>query len=284
LEELGMTKSFQSGVCASDSVAQTFRDAVSSATIVQLDVEKFFLSEERYARDRIQLLDKIQLNIAEERRCLELHIQECRSLAQQAKKKSTVVKNEGDRVNYVLAMHYPSQLDEEERQIEQQLRAVGDRIAEIKAMSSSVEERMRALRDEEKRLEAEEYAQFNLEQDLEKAKMDIRGLEGEIDSRQRSLERKEGNIAMWNKQLESREVQLSRYQEKFKDDLRRIEQEEKILGIASAQATVGTAMTGHSVAPQTAAQVCASGTTLRAVMDDNDMSIDHDGDSDDEKN
>ncbi|PWU84374.1 hypothetical protein C4B63_232g1 [Trypanosoma cruzi] len=69
------------------------------------------------------------------------------------------------------------------------------------------------------------------------------------------LEKKHETISEWNRSLESREKELARCQEDFREDLKRLEEDEKYFGVYTSSSNV------------------VSVVSQREVMDDHNMTI-----------
>lgn len=254
------------GVLAGESVVRALQEASVAAARVFRETETTFLRDELLLRERLGVLEQLLSNIDDERRLIEVQLQDARSQSSQAKKKASIVSSELSRITALLSQPL-AQLEEDERKLDQQQQAFRARVQDVVQMANDLEERLLSLKNTETQLEQDEVKLFNRERDYEGAKRELVALEQDVDSRRRSLERKEESISGWMKALDAREVDLARYQQQFKDELERIEVDENAFAKTRA-------------AP---VQQLASALSQRAVMDDHGMTIDRDDTSSEEE-
>lgn len=255
---------FGSGVVASDLVVQAYHAVLHNSLLMFRNADEVYLSEEVVIRERLSTLEKLAGNVHEERRILELQLQEVRNQSHNNKKKSGMMQAETTRMNNILSQQL-GQLDADERQLEEQQRSIASKINEILTISASLEEKLQECQREEKLIEKQEYDMYHKEQDFEKAKVELAQLDAEIDARRRNLERRDEGMVSWNRTLDARDAELARCQQQYRDDLGRLERREAQLGIQPATNAHGQ--------PQVI-------TSQRHVMDDHDMTIDRDDDED----
>ena len=261
------TPDFGSGVVASDLIVQAYHAVLHNSLVMFRNADEVCLSEEVVIRERLSNLEKLAANVQEERRILEMQLQDVRNHSHNNKKKSGMMQAETTRMNNILSQQL-GQLDADERQLEEQQRTITAKINEILSISASLEENLQACQKEEKLIEKQEYELYHKEQDFEKAKMELASLDAEIDARRRNLERRDEGMVSWNRTLDARDAELARYQQQYREDLSRLERREAQLGLHHPpQRGAG----GHSLN-----QVPL--TSQRHVMDDHDMTIDRDDD------
>ncbi|RNF02695.1 hypothetical protein TraAM80_06217 [Trypanosoma rangeli] len=242
--------------------------AVQSATAIERDytklldvslslekeIEKYYLHEEAAIRERVLLLDQIQSTIADERRCLEIDHQQCRLQISAARKNHLTLQCDQTKFSQAVS-RASSVLDKEEKNLEERLAWVNERLREEAQELELLAEGHDRFERDERAMERRELQQFNAEQSLEKAMRELKALENELEERKRVLEKKHETISEWNQSLESRERELSRCQEDFREDLRQLEEDEKFFGVYSGNS---------NVVPMV---------SQREVMDDHDMTI-----------
>ncbi|KAH9599290.1 hypothetical protein LSM04_003675 [Trypanosoma melophagium] len=239
---------------SAEDVETGYMKALASTLLLEKEIENYYLREEALIRERVMLLDQIQSNISEERRCLEIDHQECRSQISAARKNHLTL--QCDETKFMqLFNRASSKLDKEEKNIDERLGWANERILEEENELNFLSERLSRSEKDERSLERRELQQFNADQELEKALMELRSLENDIEDRKRSLEKKHESIAQWNRSLESREKELARCQDEFREDLRRLEEDEKRFGIYHGNS---------KVVPMV---------SQREVMDDHNMTI-----------
>jgi chromosome segregation ATPase len=259
--ELEIRKSMatlESGISAGDIVVQAFHEAVSVAQKHFRDCETTFLKDELLIRERLVLLDKVVSNAAEERRVLEVQLQDARTQSAVAKKKGNICSAEVQRVNNLLTQQL-AELDAHEQRILSQQDAAKAKLEEVAAVAAALEERLSAAMESEKEIEDAERSLFHKERDYDTAKREMQMLEREVDEKRKSLERKESSITSWIRALDNRESDLTSFQQKFHEDLQRIEKQEQLRNPALAH---------------------AASLSQRAVMDDHGMTIDRDEEDD----
>lgn len=248
--------SLEAGISAGDIVVQAFHEAVGAAQKHFRNCETTFLKDELLVRERMVLLDKLASNIAEERRVLEVQLQDARTQSACAKKKGSICSMEVQRVNNLLTQQL-AELDNEEKRLVSQHDAAKAKLEEVSVVATTLEERLAAALESEKLVEEGERKLYHKERDYDTARREMLVLEKDIDERKKSLERKEASITSWIRALDTREADLGAFQERFREDLQRIEKEEQRRNPALAQ---------------------AASLSQRAVMDDHGMTIDRDDD------
>lgn len=267
-------------VASSDAVVQSLRDILSASASFLRETEASFLRDELYLRERISNLDKLSTILVEERRMLELQLQDSRQQAQSAKSKSTTLHDEAKRVNGILSQPF-AQLERDEQRLDEQHVAFSAKLQEVMQVATQLDDRLASLQAAEAQLEAEESALYNRERDYENAKREMVALEQEVEHRRRSLERREESIASWIRALDGRDVELAKRQVQCKEELQRLEVEERSLlhqGVGRSDGfTVSTSTAGNRAAPHPATNHQLS---QRAVMDDHGMTIDIDEETD----
>ncbi|KAG8345524.1 hypothetical protein ERJ75_000066600 [Trypanosoma vivax] len=237
-----------------EAIGDAYVELLQCALKLEKDVEKYYLREEAIIRERVMLLDEMQANIAEERRCLEVDHQECREQISTARRSQQSLRSEESRLAQISAQKN-SHLEREERVIAERLMNVSERLREETRELELLTERMNRCEKNEKLLERREMVLSERERELERAQKELKALEDEIEERRESLEKKHEDVVLWNRSLENREKELARCQEEFRDDLKRLEEDERRYGIHK---------TSSKVVPLV---------SLREVMDDHNMSI-----------
>ncbi|AAZ11386.1 hypothetical protein, conserved [Trypanosoma brucei brucei TREU927] len=237
-----------------DALGRAYMQLLSCTLGLEKEVEKYYVREEAIIRERVMLLDKIQSNIAEERRCLEIDHQECRSKISATRKNSLSLRGDETKLSQI-ASHTEAQLDKEEKSLNERLAWVNERMLSETRELELITEQINKCEKNQKLLGQREEEQHKAERDLDMAQRELKSLEKEIDERKSSLEKKHENIVMWNRSLDNREKELARYQEEFREDLRRVEEEERRYGIYNSFSKVAPTV------------------SLREVMDDYNMSI-----------
>ncbi|KEG12780.1 hypothetical protein DQ04_01431090 [Trypanosoma grayi] len=240
-----------------DAAERGYLNLLASTLSLEKEVEKYYLREEALIRERVLLLDQIQSNIADERRCLEIDHQECRSQISAARKSHLTLQCDETKFTQMLG-RTGTLLDKEDAELDERLARAEERLREEAQELEFLAERHNRFEKDERLLERRELQQFNAAQDLEKALRELTALENDIDDRKRALEKKNENITLWNRSLDSREKELARCQDEFREDLRRLEKDEKRFGIHHACSTVVPLV------------------SQREVMDDYNMTIEKD--------
>ncbi|KAG5482265.1 hypothetical protein CUR178_06125 [Leishmania enriettii] len=242
----------------SKGFAELYHQLLQDGVQLQKELEAYYLRQEGYIRKRVAVLDEMQENIADERRCLEIQHQECRSQISAARKQASSFLSDERKVSQAVQHARPS-LAAQEAEIDKRLEELQrekerEDVALLKAMA-----RQEELGRQEAALASRERQKFLEEQNLQKALIEMRSLNREMEERRKSLLRKHNTVAEWDRKLESRERELLSCQDQLRETLKALELEENALGIHPAQRT--------AVAPAV---------SQRTVMDDHDMSIDHD--------
>ncbi|CCD13579.1 unnamed protein product [Trypanosoma congolense IL3000] len=237
-----------------NAVGRAYSQLLSSTLNLEKKIEKYYLKEEAVIRERVMLLDRIQSNIAEERRCLEIDHQECRSRISAARSSQHVLRGDESKVSQI-ASNTEAQLDKEEASLDERLSIVNKRMEEETRELERITEQISKYESTMNHLLKREEGQKEAERELEKAQGELKSVEKEINERKASLEKKQESISVRNKSLEARQKELALYQEEFREHLRRIEEDERRFGIYN---------TSCKVAPSV---------SLREIMDDYNMSI-----------
>lgn len=226
---------------------------------LQKELEAYYLRQEAYIRSRVAVLDEMQENIADERRCLEVQHQECRAQISAARKQSSGLLADEQKVMRAVQQAQPT-LQSQEAEMDLRLAQLQrEKEAEDAALMAAMA-RQEALQGEDAQLTARERLRQREEADLQRALTEMAALHREMEERKKSLLRKHETVAQWDRTLESRERELTRCQDQLHEDLKALESDEAALGIHPMQRT--------AVAPAV---------SQRTVMDDHDMSIVHDG-------
>ncbi|RNF12407.1 uncharacterized protein Tco025E_06461 [Trypanosoma conorhini] len=236
------------------AIERDYTKILDGSLSLEKEIEKYYLREEAAIRERVLLLDQIQSTIADERRCLEIDHQQCRSQISTARKNHLTLQCDQTKFSQVVG-RTGSVLDKEEKNLEERLAWVSERLREEARELELLAERRERLERDERAMERRELQQFNAEQSLEKAVRELKTLENEVEQRNRVLAKKHETISEWNHSLESRERELARCQEDFREDLRRLEEDEKLFGVHNSSS---------SVVPMV---------SQREVMDDHNMTI-----------
>ncbi|EKF28677.1 hypothetical protein MOQ_007568 [Trypanosoma cruzi marinkellei] len=244
----------QRAVQSATAIERGYIKLLDCSLLLEKELEKYYLREEAAIRERVLLLDQIQSTIADERRCLEIDHQECRSQISAARKNHLTLQCDQTKFSQVVN-RTGSVLEKEERQLEERLAWVNERLCEETRELELLAERQSRFERDERAMERRELQQFNADQSLEKAMRELKTLESEIEERKRALEKKHETISEWNRSLESREKELARCQEDFREDLKRLEEDEKYFGVYNSCSNV------------------VSVVSQREVMDDHNMTI-----------
>ncbi|KPA76305.1 hypothetical protein ABB37_08027 [Leptomonas pyrrhocoris] len=248
-----------SPVIESNEVIDSYHQLLQDGVKLQKELEAYYLRQEAYIRSRVAVLDEMQENIADERRCLEVQHQECRAQISASRKQSSGLLSDEEKVMRAVQQTRPTlqaQGDEMDRRLKELQR---EKETEDAALMTAMA-RQDALRDEEASLTSRERQKQREEEELQRALAEMGSLHREMEERKKSLMRKHETVAQWDRTLESRERELTRCQDQLQEDLKLLEIDEAALGIHPMQR--------HAVAPAV---------SQRTVMDDHDMSIDHDG-------
>ncbi|KAK7196246.1 hypothetical protein NESM_000560200 [Novymonas esmeraldas] len=245
-------------VVDSSGLAELYHRLVQDGLQLQRQLEAYYLRQEGYIRKRVAVLDEMQESIADERRCLEIQHQECRAQISAARKQATGFLSDERRISQAVQQVRPS-LAVQEAEMDRRLAELQREKEKEDAALLSAMARQETLAKEEALLATRERQQYLEEQDLQKALLEMRSLHHEMEERRKSLLRKHETVAEWDRRLESRERELLRCQEQLRGSLTTLEHEEGVLGIHPAQRTTA-----------------APAVSQRTVMDDHDMSIDHD--------
>lgn len=242
----------------SKGFAELYHQLLQDGVQLQKELEAYYLRQEGYIRKRVAVLDEMQENIADERRCLELQHQECRAQISTTRKQAASFLSDERKVSQAVRHAQPF-LAAQEAEIDKRLDELQREKEREDTALLNVMARQEALGKQEALLACRERQRFLEEQDLQKALIEMRSLNREMEERRKSLLRKHGTVADWDRKLESRERELLVCQDQLRENLKALEQEENALGIHPAQRT--------AVAPAV---------SQRTVMDDHDMSIEHD--------
>jgi hypothetical protein len=268
----------ENGVQSSDRILMQYQIMMQDAFDLQKEIDEYFSSHESAIRDRVQLIDRLQQQLIEERRMLETQHHECRTQASHARKKQGVLRNEIARIEHTLVENVAT-LERDEVRIEKQLAAVDDRLHEIRQLTQALDERLARTQQEDQALEARERAAQQQEMELLAAIKELKLVEREIEERRRNLEQREGSISMWHRGLEAREAELNKCQQQYRENLRRIEQEEHLLGVNLTTPAGGSGWVAGS-ANSSAAGAPATSLSQHKVLDNNGMDIERDADED----
>ncbi|CAM37970.1 conserved hypothetical protein [Leishmania braziliensis MHOM/BR/75/M2904] len=239
-------------------IAELYQQLLQDGVQLQKELEAYYLRQEGYIRKRVAVLDEMQENIADERRCLEIQHQECRAQISAARRQAANFVSNERKVSQAVQHAQPS-LAAQEAEIDKRLEELQREKDKEDAALLSVMARQEALGKQEALLTSRERQKFLEEQDLQKALSEMRSLNREMEERRKSLLRKRDTVAEWDRKLESRERELLGCQDQLRESLKALEKEENALGIHPAQRTAVTPAVSQ-----------------RTVMDDHDMSIDHD--------
>mmetsp|Transcript_5536 Transcript_5536/g.5964 ORF Transcript_5536/g.5964 Transcript_5536/m.5964 type:complete len:277 (+) Transcript_5536:30-860(+) len=266
-----MSCNIATAVASSDAVVQSLKDLLATSTSFARETEATFLRDELYLRERISNLDKLSGILLEERRLLELQLQDSRQHAQYAKSKTSTLHEEAKQVHSALSQPF-AQLEREEQRLDEQHLAFKSKLQDVMQVAAQLDERLVLLQTSESQLESEESVLYNRERDYENAKREMIALEQEVENRRRSLERREESISNWIRALDARDAELAKCQMHCKDDLHSLEVEERALGWTEPRPATHNSVAiphlpGHPL-------------SQRAVMDDHEMTIDRDDESD----
>ncbi|KAG5508273.1 hypothetical protein JKF63_05529 [Porcisia hertigi] len=239
-------------------LAELYHQLLHDGVRLQKELEAYYLRQEGYIRKRVAVLDEMQENIADERRCLEIQHQECRAQISAARKQTAGLFSEERRVAQAV-QNARASLAAQEAEIDRRLEELQREKNVEDASLLKVMARQEELAQREEQLVSRERRTFLEEQDLQKALLEMRSLTSEMEERRKSLLRKRDTVVEWDRKLESRERELLGCQDKLRENLKALEREESVLGIHPAQRTAVTPAVSQ-----------------RTVMDDHDMSIDRD--------
>lgn len=240
-------------------LANAYRQLLADSVKLQKELEAYYLRQEAYIRSRVAVLDEMQENIADERRCLEIQHQECRAQISAARKQSSGLLSDQQKVMRAVQHAQPALQAQEDDMDQRLMELQREKEAEDAALMAA-KARQDALREEDAQLASQERQRQREEGELQRALAEMSSLHREMEERKKSLMRKHETVAQWDRTLESRERELTRCQDQLQEDLKALESDEAALGIHQAQR--------HAVAPAV---------SQRTVMDDHDMSIEHDG-------
>lgn len=238
--------------------AELYHHLLGDGVQLQRGLESYYLRQESYIRKRVAVLDAMQENIADERRCLEVQHQECRAQISAVRRQAAAFLADERRVAHEVQQTKPT-LAAQEASIDRRLQELQRDKEEEDAALLRAMARQEALAKEEALLTARERQKQMEEQDLHKTLVEMRTLNREMEERRKSLLRKHNTVADWDRKLEARERELVRCQHALREQLATLETEEDFLGIHPAQRTAA-----------------APAVSQRTLMDDHDMSIDHD--------
>lgn len=248
----GETHAVQTATRVTNEYNQLVREGVE----LEHELESYYLRQEAFIRKRVTLLDEIQANIADERRCLEAQHQECRAQISGARRHNLLLQSEQSRTEQIWRRVH-STLDREEQTLDLKLQEAARQLEEEdQKLHDTLEKKLR-LEEEEKLVEAREEHHFHLEQELERALRELSKLSVEVEQRKRSLQQKNDTILEWNRTLEARERELVRCQDQLCEDLRQLQVDETRLGVNQGMSAIAPVI------------------SQREVMDDHDMSIQH---------
>ena len=269
------------GIQASNRILRQYQTTMQAAFDLQKEIEEYFASHESAIRDRVHLIDRLQQQLIEERRVLETQHHECRTQATHARKKQGMLRNEISRMEQTLVENIAT-LERDEHRIDKQLAAVDDRLSEIRSVTAALDERLAKTAQEEQAVETRERQIQQQEHELLAATKELKLVEREIDERRKNLERREESISVWHRALEAREAELNRCQQQYRDNLRRIEQEEHLLGVNLTGGGFVSAASAPAGGPATALQSGSSsaGLSQHKVLDNNGMDIERDVEED----
>jgi chromosome segregation ATPase len=243
----------------STDVVDSYHQLLQDGVRLQKELEAYYLRQEAYIRNRVAVLDEMQENIADERRCLEIQHQECRAQISAARKQSSGLLADEQKVMRAVQHAQPSLLTQED-EIDRRLAELQrEKEAEDAALMAAMAQQ-ESLQEEEARMASCERQKQREEEELQRALTEMAALHREMEERKKSLLRKHETVAQWDRTLESRERELTRCQDQLQEELKALESDETALGIHPMQR--------HAVTPAV---------SQRTVMDDHDMSIEHDG-------
>ncbi|KPI89093.1 hypothetical protein ABL78_1829 [Leptomonas seymouri] len=240
-------------------VVDTYKQLLQDGMKLQKELEAYYLRQEAYIRSRVAVLDEMQENIADERRCLEIQHQECRAQISAARRQSSGLLSDEQKVMRAVQQAHPK-LQAQEAEIDRRLEELQQEKEKEDASLIAAMARQEALREDEALLTSRERQKQREEEELQRALSEMTSLHREMEERRKSLMRKHETVAQWDRTLESRERELTCYQDQLQEQLKLLEDDEAALGIHPLQR--------HAVAPAV---------SQRTVVDDHDMSIDHDG-------
>lgn len=244
----------------SDQFINLYRGLSDDAVKLEKALEMYYLRQEAFIRQRVAVLDEMQESIADERRCLEMQHQECRTQISAARRKCNVLLTDRTAVLKGIRSVKPSLVSTEEELDKLLAEAVKQREEEDEALIQVMEKRD-ALVKQQQQIDEQERQLEKEERNLEKTLQEIRSLNKEVQDRKQSLMKRQDSITQWDLSLEARERELVHYQDNLRTELRALERDESDAGMQKSYTT--------AIAPAF---------SQRTVMDDNDMSIDHDVD------
>lgn len=234
----------------------SYSSLVQKGVKLQKALEAYYLREEASIRKRVALIDELQACIADERRCLELQHQECRTQISSARRSITNLQSDHNKTSEVCKQS-PRDLEAEERRLDEELVEVTKALASENALLHELLTARDSLENLQKALETKERQQTQEEQDMDRALLEIKRLASEIEYRKLSLCKKDKVISEWNQSLEQRERETIRCQEELREELKLVELDECQLGLKTMGAASPPSISQHE------------------VLDNNDMSIEH---------
>lgn len=250
---------YLNGVNQCDSIVHNFHKILLAGNNNLIEAENYFQLQQNRLQDQIRSLDELQAAILEEKRCLESQLHECKTQVTQARSRKRVILTESDRLMQLLTQEL-SHLAEEEVQLNTQHEAVDDRIAEMKKLMAQLDEQLLKLNTQATELRTTEAGLAREENELNNERNQIHQKEYQLLERMAMTQSQTEAVALWTRNLDARESDLAKVQASLLERLKQVEAEERTVGLDS--------MTLHKFNPQVI--------TVRAVLDDHDMSIERD--------
>lgn len=249
------------GVSQCDTIVHNFHKILLAGNNNLNEAETYFTQQQAHLQDQINALDELQAAILEEKRCLESQLCECKTQVTQARDQKRTILAESDRLMQHLTQEL-AHLSEDEAQLQTQHSAVDERIAEMKSLSAQLDKQFDALNKEASEWRAKEAALSREEQSLEAEHSALQQEAYSLEERLAKAERQDEAIALWTRNLDAREGDTAKVRQLLVQRLREVEAEERSVGIDSR--ALLKMMTAGSVI------------TMRALLDDHDMSIHRD--------
>lgn len=240
-------------------VASSFEHIICRGIQYELQLEQFYLRQEAYIRQHVAILDELQAAIADERRCLEVQHQECRGQIRNLRKNVVSLEDAQMSAQKIFSDGEAAAIIKEEVAVERQLKEIEEKIkSEDECISQLLDSKYELDRNEDE-LEKSEKLHEEKAMELNRALMEIYNLNDEVERRKKTLLSKQSDMTAWNYSLDEREKQLLRCQAQLCEDMRRLERDENVVGVMKP----------------TLSSTVTSTISQREVMDDHDMSIDH---------
>eukprot|EP00758_Cryptobia_borreli_P014761 Tbor_TRINITY_DN5955_c1_g3::TRINITY_DN5955_c1_g3_i1::g.18301::m.18301 len=251
--------SYLAGIESSDAVVQVYHQILLKANNLHNDSDSYYIMQEKSISEHLKVIEALNANLVEERRCLESQHYECETQLARAKRKKGVVVSESQKLIEYLSNEM-ALMDSEEADLDYQHRDVDKRLAEIKSAVDILDGQLDIVTKEHNQLKERELEISKEERELEVRRQFIHQADLQCEEMEKALAQRKDSIDMWVRALEQREKQCNQAQMRTLEQYRALEAGEKELDLDSKHYW-------RLINPD------APVISQRAIMDNHDMSI-----------